>query len=101
MANQETVSPQEDPTPEDEGRIGTLNSVLAGPEITVGEPEETVPRPRQRGRRMVQIRVNESIEEMSYVGGGRREVFTFETGHVYNVPVEIAIELERLGKVWH
>lgn len=102
----ETVNAQEDPTPEDENRIGTLSNVLKEAEITVGEPEDVVPQHmhtqwQDNGPRMVVIRVNESIEDMSVVAGGKRSSYTFEAGHQYRVPVDIAIELERLGKVWH
>lgn len=99
MAEVEVVSAQEDPTEEDSERIGTLSNVMKEPEVVIGQPE-TVP-VRRSGRRMVKVRLNESIEEMSVVAGGKREVFSFEAGHEYTVPVDIAIELERLGKVWH
>jgi hypothetical protein len=88
----------------DPSRIGTLGSVMSGGEIEIGAPEEVVPqRLQQRGGvRMVKVRVNENIEEMSLVGGGRRMgPYKFEAGHEYMVPAPIAKELERNGKVWH
>jgi len=101
-----TANPNVEATPEDAERIGTLRTLtgeiqVAPQEVVVGAPEETLPEYHQRQRRMVTIRVNENVEEMSYVGGGRREQYTFEAGHQYRVPVEIASELERIGKVWH
>jgi hypothetical protein len=88
-----------------EGEIGTLNQVLTGPvlpEVEVDKVTDLEPRgvnPNQR--RMVQIRVNEDIENMSYVASNQVERYTFEAGHRYSVPVEIARELESLGKIWH
>ena len=50
---------------------------------------------------MIKVRVNEDVEDMSYVGGGRRENYSFKAGHEYMVPWYIANELERNGRVWH
>jgi hypothetical protein len=96
-AKTKTVNPQEEPTEADKDRIGTLDSVLATPEIEVGAVENLAP----KGPRTVVIRVNENIEDMSYIAGGRKNNYTFEAGKQYRVPVQIAIELERIGKVWH
>lgn len=86
----------------DPSRIGTLNSVLSGgPEVEIGAPEEVIPQQLQQQMRTVVVRVNENIEDMSIVAGGRRMAFTFEAGHQYRVPVPVAKELERIGKVWH
>jgi hypothetical protein len=86
----------------DAQRIGTLGSVLGGQqEIEVGAPEEVIPERIRQQMRTVVIRVNSDIEDMSWVGGGNRYSFTFEAGHSYRVPVQIAIELERIGKVYH
>ena len=110
----EKVSVQEESTPEDAKRIGTLDSVMSTPEpppvssdtIEVGAPEDVAPRmapgdPNAEMMRPVSIRVNDTIEEMSYVAGGMRMNFSFEAGHEYTVPVCVAKELEQLGKVWH
>ena len=94
-----TVSPQVEATDEDKDRIGTLDSIMAAPEIEVGAIEEVAP--ARQGARMVVVRLNENVEEMSLVAGGRKNKYTFEAGHQYRVPVEVAIELERIGKVWH
>lgn len=100
----ETADPQVEREEGDEDRIGTLSNVLQQAEMTVGEPEDIVPeqiKRQQNGPRMIVIRVNENIEDMSYVAGGVRQNYTFEQGKQYRVPVEIAVELERNGKVWH
>jgi hypothetical protein len=93
-----TVNPQVEVTDEDKDRIGTLDSVLATPEIEVGAVENV---PVKRGERTVVIRVNDNIEQMSIVAGGRRREYTFEVGKQYRVPVQVAIMLEDIGKVWH
>ena len=85
----------------DPERIGTLGSVLGGGEIEVGAPEEIVPEQLRNRVRMIKVRVNEDVEDMSYVGGGRRENYSFKAGHEYMVPWYIANELERNGRVWH
>jgi hypothetical protein len=86
---------------EHEGGIGTLSQVLGGtPEIEVDAVTETR-KPNPSGPPMVVIRVNEDIEEMSYLAGGRRERYEFTAGHRYKVPVYIAQELEAQGRVWH
>lgn len=82
-------------------RIGTLASVLGDGEVEVGAPEEVIPAHLRRQMDTVEIRVNDNIEDMSWVGGGRRLKFTFEQGHVYRVPRQVAEELERVGKVYH
>jgi len=93
-----TVSPQVEITDEDKDRIGTLDSIMAEPEIEVGAVEDT---PVHRGTKTVVVRLNDNIEDMSLVSGGRKSNYTFEAGHQYRVPVEVALELERIGKVWH
>jgi hypothetical protein len=85
----------------DTSRIGTLGSVLGGGEIEVGAPEEVVPAKLRNKTRMVKVRVNDDISQMSYVGGGRREEYDFERGHEYLVPYYIAAELESNGRIWH
>lgn len=100
MATEKTVDPSlGSRNVEMEGEIGTLGAVFEPSEVIVDEVQ--VQAPKQAGIRMVEIRVNEDIPEMSFVADGRREVFTFEVGHRYKVPVYIAHELENLGKVWH
>lgn len=100
MATEKTVDPSfGSRNVELEGEIGTLNAVFEPSEVIVDEVQ--VQAPKQSGIRMVEIRVNEDISEMSYVSAGRRETYTFEVGHRYKVPVYIAQELENLGKVWH
>jgi hypothetical protein len=85
----------------DPERIGTLSSVLGSAEIEVGAPEEIVPDHLRNRINMIRVRINEDIEEMSYVGGGQRESYSFKMGHEYLVPWYIANELENNGKVWH
>jgi hypothetical protein len=97
----ETVDVQEEATPEDAERIATLSSVLNSGEIEVGAPKDVVP-PQLRNDGTVVVRVNSNVEDMSYVGGGRRfGPYNFESGHEYRVPVIIAMELERNGHIWH
>ena len=106
MAATQRVKVQEDPTPEDATRVGTLNQVMGGADQVV---VDGVQDPRVEGtalktpprQRMVEIRVTEDIEEMSYISGGVRGRFTFTAGNRYKVPLEVALELETLGKVWH
>jgi hypothetical protein len=93
-----TANPQVEITDEDKDRIGTLDSVMAAPEIEVGAVEQP---PVPRGAKTVVIRVNDNIEDMSLVDGRGRSNYTFEAGHQYRVPVDVALELERIGKVWH
>lgn len=101
----ETADAQEEATEADKDRIGTLENVLKEAEVVVGEPEDVVPpevrRRQSRQDSSVIIRVNEDIEDMSYVAGGRRESYTFEAGKQYRVPRHIAVELENNGKIWH
>jgi len=76
-----------------------MNDLMGGiPEIEVDAIQGN---PQPQGVPLVVIRVNEAIEEMSYVAGGRRERYSFEAGNQYRVPVYIADELEGLGKIWH
>jgi len=82
-----------------EGGVTTMNDLMGGiPEIEVDAIQGN---PQPQGVPLVVIRVNEAIEEMSYVAGGRRERYSFEAGNQYRVPVYIADELEGLGKIWH
>jgi len=98
----ETFDVQDAPTAEDAQRIGTLSSVLGGSgEIVVGAPEDVVPDALKGDLNTVTIRVNETIEDMSIVAGGRRFSARFDTDRYYKVPVDVAIELERIGKVFH
>lgn len=102
MPAPKTVKPQnKERNEETEGGIATLSSVLDGnlPEVEVDAVTEA---PQQhKGVPTVVIRVNDNIEDMSYVAGGRAERYTFEQGNRYRVPVYIAAELEGLGKIWH
>ena len=95
------VNPQnEERNEEVEGGIGTLSNVLADdiPEVEVDRVAEA---PQSNGVPTVVVRVNDNVEDMSYVAGGRTERYTFEVGNRYRVPIYIAAELEALGKVWH
>jgi hypothetical protein len=104
MAEEKRVNPQVEGRDDNEGDIGTLGSVLGGPvntdvtEIEVDPLTETV---NAKGDRMVEVRVNRPIEEMSMVGGGRRNLYTFEEEHRYSVPVPVARELEAIGALYH
>lgn len=100
MSEVEVVSAQEEPTEADKDRIATLDSVMSQPEVVVGEAKDTVPPAKRRGRRMLKVRLQEDVEEMSVVQGGKRETYSFSAGHEYNVPIDIALELNRLGKVF-
>lgn len=97
----EKVEVQETPTPEDAERIGTLDSVMGGSEVIVGAVEDVIPQHIREQMDLVTIRVNENIEQMSIVAGGRRFSARFEEGHMYRVPPDVAEELERIGKVYH
>lgn len=106
MAAEKRVSPSvETRDVEIEGEIGTLDSVTGGPlvgalpEVEVDALQETSSAPQ--GVPMVEIRVNEPIEEMTMVAGGRTEHYTFEAGNRYRVPIYIAQELDAIGKLWH
>ena len=103
MPPEKRVNPQvEERDEEVEGVVSTLADVGGGgplPEVEVDKVFDTPPPPD--GVPMVVIRVNEDVEEMSYVAGGRVERYTFETGMRYRVPIYIAAELEAIGKVWH
>lgn len=95
------VNPQnEERNEEVEGGIGTLSNVLSE-EIPEVEVDRVAEAPQRAGVPTVVIRVNDNIEDMSYVANGRTERYTFEVGNRYRVPVYIAAELEALGKVWH
>jgi hypothetical protein len=102
VAKQKTVNPQVEPDDPDDAPVTTLEALgLGEPEVVVGEPEQVQASPQQ-GEPTFRIRVNRDIENMSYVGGGAAEHYTFEQGHVYdNVPWHIVEELERIGAVWH
>ena len=112
MPEEKRVNPQvEVRDVETEGEIGTLSGIATGPQGPQGpqgpllpevEVDQIVESPRlPQGVPMVTIRVNEDVEEMSYVAGGRVERYTFEAGVRYNVPIYIAAELEGIGRIWH
>ena len=100
MPAQKRVNPSNDTRNEEvEGGVTTMNDLMGGiPEVEVDAVRENT---QTQGVPTVVIRVNDNIEDMSYVAGGRRERYTFETGNQYRVPVYIANELESLGKIWH
>lgn len=101
MPNEKRVNPQNDTRNEDiEGGVTVMSDLLGGklPEIEVDRVQTTNVK---KGVQMVIIRVNQDVEDMSYVAGGRTERYTFQTGNRYRVPVYIARELEALGKIWH
>lgn len=100
MPAEKRVSPQSKARNEEvEGGVTVMSDLLGGvPEVEVDHVQETT---KPQGVRMVELRINDNIENMSYVAGGRVERYTFEAGNRYRVPVYIALELERLGKVWH
>jgi hypothetical protein len=99
------VNPQVEVRYEEEGEVATMKDVVTGPrgplpEVEVdqiNEPSRTQP----QGVPMVVIRVNEDVEDMSYVAGNKVEHYTFEAGVRYRVPIWIAYELENIGKIWH
>lgn len=102
MPAPKTVKPQNDERNEElEGGIGTLSNVMAEPLLPEVEVDSIKEDTQTQGVPTVVIRVNENVEEMSYVAGGRKERYTFEAGNRYRVPVYIANELEAIGKVWH
>lgn len=104
MPAPKTVKPQNEARNEEvEGGIATLASVTAEPVIQEVEVDPVIAEApqTQSGVPTVVIRLNENIEEMSYVADGRKERYTFEAGNRYRVPIYIAAELEGLGKVWH
>lgn len=98
------VNPQNEERNEDiEGGVATLSSVTANPVIPEVEVDPIVAEAPQQhsGVPTVVIRVNDNVEEMSYIADGRKERYTFEAGNRYRVPIYIAAELEGLGKIWH
>lgn len=105
MPAQKRVSPQNEARNEEiEGGVTTIADLSGGnpapiQEVEVDAIEETVAQPV--GTPTVVIRVNETIEDMSYVAEGKVERYTFETGNRYRVPLHIARELEAMGKIWH
>lgn len=100
MPAQKRVNPSNETRDEQlEGGVTTMNDLMGGvPEIEVDVIQDN---PQPQGVPTVVIRVNENIEDMSHIAGGRRERYTFEAGNQYRVPVYIANELEVLGKIWH
>lgn len=86
---------------EAEGEVTTMTDLMTAPlpEVEVDAITEAPSAPV--GPPTVVVRVNDNIEDMSYVAGGRVERYTFEAGNRYRVPVYIAAELEGLGKIWH
>lgn len=100
MPAQKRVNPSNENRNDDlEGRVTVMNDLMGG--MNEIEVDSIQSNPQPQGVPTVVIRVNEDIEDMSYVSGGRRESYTFETGNRYRVPVYIANELEVLGKIWH
>lgn len=98
MATQR-VNPQQAERSPDQGETTTGTSLGMIPdEIEVGGVEDTAPPMPQA----VIVRVNREIEDMTY-SSGDLPFFraTFKPGHRYRVPVQIAIELERIGALWH
>lgn len=96
------VSPQNAARDTDaEGGVTVMSDLMGGqlPEVEVDAIAEA-PKP-SGGVPMVVVRLNDSIEDMSYVASGRKERYTFEAGNRYRVPVYIAQELEAMGKIWH
>lgn len=95
------VDPQVEETPEDAERIGTLGNVFesAPPPIEVEPLRSSAPQPQANG--MVKIRVNQDLEDMSYVAGGHRRTYSAKAGQFIDVPVEVAIELEMNEMVYH
>ena len=100
MPAQKRVNPSNETRNEEvEGGVTTMNDLMGGiPEVEVDAVQES---PHHQGVPTVVVRVNDNIEDMSYVAEGRKERYTFETGNQYRVPVYIANELEGLGKIWH
>jgi hypothetical protein len=97
------VNPQVEVRDEDvEGGVTVMSDLVTGPklpEVEVDRIEE--PPTAAQGVPMVVIRVNETVEDMSFVQGGRAERYSFEAGTRYRVPIYIARELENIGKIWH
>jgi hypothetical protein len=105
MAEEKRVNPQVDGRDEEAlGEIGTLGSVLGGPvnvDVTEIEVDPLVETRNEKGERMIEVRVNRPLEEMSVVGGGKRSLYTFEEERRYSVPVSVARELEAIGALYH
>ena len=105
MPEEIRVNPQEEERDEAvQGGLGTLGSVLGGPVNVDVEEIEVDPVTTTRevaGVQQAEVRVNRPIEEMSFVEGGRRALYTFEEGHKYSVPVPVARELEAIGALYH
>lgn len=104
MPTEERVNPQvASRDVEVDGGVTTMADLSMAPKLPEVEVDQITERkPAQhKGVPMVVIRVNEDIEEMSWVAAGRSERYNFQAGHRYRVPVYIAQELENLGKLWH
>lgn len=97
------TAPPQEPGEQPNGRIGTLSSVLGAPsqgmpdEVVVGEVTQQYPA-NTPADDIVRIRMGErTIDEMSVVSGGRRLVYQFDAGQVYDVPRSVAAELLSLN----
>lgn len=105
MPTEERVNPQvEVRDVEIDGGVTTMADLSMAPklpEVEVDQITDTKRPAKSAGTQMVVIRVNQDIEEMSWVASGRSERYNFQAGHRYRVPVYIARELENLGKLWH
>ena len=95
----ETVDPNV-PADETSRRVTTAADLgFDVPQVVVDDVVETANAgPDQR---TVIIRVNENIDQMSVVDKFGRREYTFEAGHRYRVPLDVAMELEAIGKIWH
>lgn len=102
MPAEKRVNPQVEVRDEDaEGGITVMNDLVTGPRLPEVEVDRIQSAPVQQGTPMVVIRVNETIEDMSFIQSNRTERYSFEAGTRYRVPVYIAQELENIGKIWH
>ncbi len=87
------------PQPQSQNANVAQNLGFIPQEITVSAVTPTaVP----MGARTRIIRVNEDIENMSITAGGRPpRIYSFQQGHQYQVPLDVAAELDAIGKLWH
>lgn len=97
VAPAQTAHPDQ-PQPSANGNVAQ-NLGFIPREITV---DAVTPTAVPMGAPTRDIRVNEDIENMTITAGGRPpRIYSFQAGHMYRVPIDVAAELDAIGKLWH
>jgi hypothetical protein len=97
VAPAQTAHPDQ-PQPSANGNVAQ-NLGFIQREITV---DAVTPTAVPMGARTRIIRVNEDIENMTITAGGRPpRIYSFQASHQYQVPIDVAAELDAIGKLWH